>query len=67
MEGGLPLDPTSPNSGRGDGGVTLDRIEPAVRSALGAVALLLSAITAICFLEVILRYLFRSLSANRAI
>jgi len=39
--------------------VTLDRIELALRSGLGvAVSVLLSAIAVICFLEVILRYLF---------
>jgi len=39
--------------------VTLDRVELALRSGLGvAVAVLLSAIAVICFLEVILRYLF---------
>jgi C4-dicarboxylate transporter DctQ subunit len=39
--------------------VTLDRIELALRLGLGAaVSVLLSAIAAICFLEVILRYLF---------
>jgi TRAP-type C4-dicarboxylate transport system permease small subunit len=39
--------------------VTLDRIELALRSGLGvAVSILLSAIAVICFLEVILRYVF---------
>ena len=39
--------------------MTLDRVELALRSGLGvAVAVLLSAIAVICFLEVILRYLF---------
>jgi len=39
--------------------VTLDRVELALRSGLGvAVSILLSAIAVICFLEVILRYLF---------
>lgn len=39
--------------------MSLDRIELTLRSVLGVVvALLLSAIAAICFLEVILRYLF---------
>jgi TRAP-type C4-dicarboxylate transport system permease small subunit len=39
--------------------VTLDRVELALRSGLGvAVAALLSAIAVICFLEVILRYVF---------
>ncbi|MGH9391998.1 MAG: TRAP transporter small permease [Vicinamibacteria bacterium] len=39
--------------------MNLDRIELALRSGLGAaVAVLLSAIAVICFLEVILRYLF---------
>jgi TRAP-type C4-dicarboxylate transport system permease small subunit len=39
--------------------VTLDRVELALRSGLGvAVAVLLSAIAVICFLEVILRYVF---------
>ena len=39
--------------------MTLDRVELALRSGLGvAVSILLSAIAVICFLEVILRYLF---------
>jgi len=39
--------------------VTVDRIELALRSGLGvAVSVLLSAIAVICFLEVILRYVF---------
>lgn len=39
--------------------MTLDRIEVTLRSALGvAVSVLLSAMAGICFLEVILRYLF---------
>jgi TRAP-type C4-dicarboxylate transport system permease small subunit len=39
--------------------VTLDRVELALRSGLGvAVSVLLSAIAVICFLEVILRYVF---------
>jgi len=39
--------------------VTLDRIELALRSGLGvAVSVLLSAIAVICFVEVILRYVF---------
>lgn len=39
--------------------MSLERVELALRSILGVVvALLLSAIAAICFLEVILRYLF---------
>ena len=41
--------------------MTLDRIELALRSGLGAaVSVLLSAIAVICFVEVILRYLFAS-------
>ncbi len=39
--------------------MTLDRVELALRSGLGvAVSILLSAIAVICFLEVILRYVF---------
>ena len=39
--------------------MSLDRVELALRSSLGvAVAVLLSAIAVICFLEVILRYVF---------